>query len=663
MSLLSGIRARLALLLRPRAARSRIDDEVRFHIEMESERLIRAEGLTPEEAHRRARASFGGVTQHTETLREGGGLAWFSGLSLDLKLGARMLVKYPGLTIVGGLAMSFAIWIGAITFEMVMLFVNPTLPLPDGNRVVQLRNWDAAESVAEPHALSDFLIWRGALTSVTDLGAYRDIEPNLIVGGDSRPVRGAEISSVAFRVAPIPPLLGRTLNEADENAGAPPVVVLGYRVWQARFGSDPNVIGRTVQLGGTSATVIGVMPEGFAFPVSHEVWTPLRLSTFDRTPRAGPAISIFGKLANGATLDKAQAELAALGRRAALERRATHEHLQPQIAPYAKGFTGTSIEDLGVFLAIPTFALMLLVLICGNVALLLFARAATRDTELAVRSALGASRGRIVAQLFAEALVLGGVAAVVGLGAADFSLRRWGMNFLELNMGSLPFWYDVRVSLPTVAYVVALAILSAVIAGALPALKITRALGSRLKASTAGSGGSRFSGVWTAVIVAQVAVTVAFPAVAYLVQREVIRVRSFDVGFRSEQYLAVHLDVDTANGPRGNADTTSAARFSAALERLRQRVAIEPGVTAVTFVDALPRMGHPVHRIDLDEPAGVPNPTLTASGTPVRRGASIARIDPSYFDALQAPILAGRGFQGGCRAGREHGDRRSGIRR
>ena len=647
MSVFSGLRARLALLLSPRAAAARVDDELRFHIDMESERLIREEGVLPEEANRRARASFGGVTQHTETLREGRGLAWLGGLTLDLKLGFRMLVKYPGLTIVGGLAMSFGIWVGAITFEMVMLFLNPTLPLPEGNRIVQVRNWDAAESKAELRSLSDFLIWRRALASVTDLGAYRDVAPNLVVGTDARPVQGAEISAVAFRIAPTPPLLGRIFTEADESAGAPPVLVIGYKVWQTRFAGDPGVIGRSVQLGDTHATVIGVMPEGFAFPVSHDMWMPLRVSAFDQTPRAGPAINIFGKLAPGATIEKARAELATLGRRAAAERPATHEHLQPQIAPYAKGFTTLTAESLGVFLAIPIFALMLLVLICGNVALLLFARAATRDTELAVRSALGASRGRIVAQLFAEALVLGGVAATVGLAAAHFALRRWGLEFLEINVGRMPFWYDVQISLPTVFYAAGLTVLSAVISGVMPGLKVTRALGSKLKASTAGGGGLKFSGVWTAVIVAQVAVTVAFPGVVYVEQREAVRIRSTDVGFRSEQYLSVRVDAGATNGGRSDADSAGTVRFEASLDALRRTVAAEPGVTAVTFVDALPRMDHAQYHVDLDEPAGIPNPRISADGKPALSVASVASIDPSYFDALHAPVIAGRGFHGG----------------
>ena len=172
MSWLDATRTRLRLLFARRGAESRMDEEFRFHIEMEAEKLVRERGLDPVEARRRALVAFGGEERHKEALRESRGLAWLGGLSLDLKLGLRMLVKYPGLTVVGGLAMAFAIWVGAVVFEMLMLFVSPSLPLPDGDRIVHLRNWDVQASDPEPHALYDLTVWRQAMRSVTDFGCH-----------------------------------------------------------------------------------------------------------------------------------------------------------------------------------------------------------------------------------------------------------------------------------------------------------------------------------------------------------------------------------------------------------------------------------------------------------------------------------------------------------
>ncbi len=598
MSWLEASRARLRLLFGRRAAESRMTLEIRSHIEMETDRLVREQGLNAVEARRRALVAFGGVERYKEELRDGRGRAWFDGLSLDLKLGGRMLVKYPGLTIVGGLAMAFAICVGAVVFEVLTPFLHPTLPLPAGDRIVQIRNWDVAGNRSEPRALHDFIVWRGALRSVTELGAWRDVTRNLIVSaGDARPVEVAEMTASGFRIADGAPLLGRVLVAADERAGAPAVAVLGYDVWRTRFGSDPNVVGRTVQLGKEYATVVGVMREGFAFPVSHELWMPLRMDILDQSPRSGPGITVFGLLAPGVTLETAQAELTTVGQRAAIERPATHEHLQPLVTPYAKlFFSQPSGEERVVLYSVYVFAVMLLVLVCSNVALLLFARAATRESELAVRTALGASRSRIVAQLFAEALVLGGVAAVVGLVAAHFALRAWGVEFLEVNLGRLPFWFDLRLSPATVLFALALTVLGSAIAGVGPALKVTRGMGSRLKQATAGAGGLQFGGVWTAVIVVQVAVTVAFPAVVYVEQWELRHIQTFEAGFAAEEYLAVRVEMDAPVVPGANADSNRRehpASFASSVEELRRRVAAEPGVAGVTFVDRLPRTARP----------------------------------------------------------------------
>ncbi len=632
MSWLHAARTRAGLMLGRRAAESRMDREFRFHLDMETERLVRESGLDPAEARRRAHVAFGGAEQHKEALRAGRGLAWLGGLSLDFRLGFRMLIKYPGLTIVGGLAMAFGIWVGAVSFELSSLVAHPTLPLPGGDRVVLLRNWDMATSSPEPRALSDFLAWRRSLTSVTDLGAYRDVVQNLVSpDGDVRPAAVAEITASAFRIAPAQPLLGRALIAADEAAGAPPVVVLGYDLWRTRFGSDSQVVGRSVALGGTFASVVGVMPKGFGFPVAHELWTPLRPDLYDQAPRAGPAITIFGRLAPGITLEQARAELATLGRRAAREHVSTHEHLQPQVGRYAEQFYEPRLSERAALLSIQGFVILLIVLVCSNVALLLFARAATRESELAVRSALGASRGRIILQLFTEALVLGGVATALGLAAARFALDRWGAEFLRVNAGRLPFWFDPHLSFATAVYGVALAVLGALIAGVMPALKVTRGLGARLRQDTAG-GGLRFGGVWTAIIITQVALTVAFPAIVLVEQQELVRIRSMDSGFAADEYLGARLEMDV---PADSAAArTASARFGASLQELRRRVAAEPGVDGTTFADRLPRMGHAERNVELD-------------GDSTQHEVAIAAIDPAYFAVLQAPVLTGRPFDTG----------------
>ena len=256
--------------------------------------------------------------------------------------------------------------------------------------------------------------------------------------------------------------------------------------------------------------------------------------------------------------------------------------------------------------------------------LLIFARAASRESDLVVRTALGAGRGRIVWQLFTEALVLGGLAATVGIGAAAFVLQRWGIPFLETNIGRLPFWTDLSLSPRTIVFAIAFTVFGCAVAGVMPAFKLTRGMNDRLKQS-AGSGGLQFGGVWTVIIVAQIAVTMLFPAIVYGERLMLGRVGDFDMGFAAEEYLTALIEKDSA---------TEQPRFAQSLEELQTRLAATPGVTGVTFAQSLPATGHPERRIEL---AG-------GAGAATYSWASLAAVAPSYFEALESPVIAGRAF-------------------
>jgi hypothetical protein len=392
------------------------------------------------------------------------------------------------------------------------------------------------------------------------------------------PVDHVEMSASGFRLTRVPALLGRTLVDADEAPDAPAVLVIGHDLWSTRFGSDSAVIGRTVTLGAEPVEIVGVMPEGFAFPVAHNAWRPFRLDALDYQPRQGPAINVFGRLARGARLADAQREIALLGQRAATAYPETHEFLRPQVVPYAKSFVNIpGWAAAGLLMSGNLLLILLLLLVCSNVALLLFARAATREGEIIVRSALGASRRRIVLQLFSEALVLAGVAAVVGLAAVSYGIR-WGLRMVEgelMDGGRMPFWFYGRLSPTTILYAVLLTVLTAVVTGVIPAMRVTRDLANRLKEVTAGGGGVRFGGFWTAIIVAQVAVTVVFPSVAFFVGQDVAKIRTYDLGVDTGEFLTFELQMD-----RVAPGDTSVASFTAARSRARRSsiAGMTPGV-------------------------------------------------------------------------------------
>jgi putative ABC transport system permease protein len=242
----------------------------------------------------------------------------------DYKLGIRMLLKYPGLTLAGGLALAIAIGVGAGYYELIGKVLAPAIPLPEGDRLVVIETQNTLTNTPEPRVVRDFLEWRRELQTIDDLGAYRTDTRNLIIGNAAPAlIETAELTAAALGAARVPPLLGRALLDADEMPGAPSVVVLGYDVWQRALGGRNDVIGSTVTLGNSAATVIGVMPAGFAYPLKHDAWTPLWLRPSYGALEGG-AIGVIGRLAPGVTREQANAELRVFGERAAAALPATH---------------------------------------------------------------------------------------------------------------------------------------------------------------------------------------------------------------------------------------------------------------------------------------------------------------------------------------------------
>ena len=224
--------------------------------------------------------------------------SWLDGLQLDFKLALRMLVRYPLLTIVGGAGMAFGLAAGIGGYEIRTQMVDPRLPLDDGHRIVGLRNWDVRGDRSVPLTEADFRAWREQLQTIEDLGAVALVQRNLAVNGNVEPIDVAEMTASGFRLARVPALLGRTLVEGDEAPGAPPVAVIGHSLWQRRFLGDARVVGRSVRLGIEQTTIVGVMPEDFGFPLSHEIWSPLRPQTLSSSPDA-TTVQVFGRLAEG----------------------------------------------------------------------------------------------------------------------------------------------------------------------------------------------------------------------------------------------------------------------------------------------------------------------------------------------------------------------------
>jgi predicted permease len=505
----------------------------------------------------------------------------------------------------------------------------------DAGRVISIRNWDIEKSQPEGRILNEFSIWRAEAKTVTELGAAVNFVRNLVTeDGRIDPVRGSEISASAFRMLGATPRLGRALTDRDEQPGEPPVVVISHALWDSRFDNDPNVLGRTVKLGTTTATIVGVMPEGFGFPMNQRIWAPLRVNGAVLTPRSGPSASVFGRLAPGASLDEAGAELAVIGARLAATSPETHKHLKPMVTTYAKPIGEGMMGMLrNILYTVNTVFLLLLAVICTNVATLVFARTATRGWEITVRTALGASRGRIITQLFIEALVLAGLATIVGLIIAKVVMN-YGLNMAAAS-DALPYWISDSMSWRTVLYAALLTLIGAAIIGILPALRVTRInVQDALRSESATSSRLRFGGFWTTVIVLQVAITVAFMPLAAGGVFESNRFNQRAEGIGAERYLSASVGMDREDYTSDSATFAARVRFS--FEELERRLSAEPGIEGVTFADRLPVQDQFKYSIEVDTMTGAPSTGIRTS--------TLVQVSGGFFDAFGTSLVAGRDF-------------------
>jgi len=642
LSLVARLRSLLRGFRRGDALNDDMEAEFRLHMEMRAEDLVRS-GLMPAEAARRARIEFGSKDSFKDRGREARGLRMFDSLRfsmLDLKLGGRMLAKHPGLTVVGAIAVAFAIAIGTTAFEIGTQVVFPTIPLPNGDAIVVLRNWHVQANVPTGASRRDYARWKSDVKTVTDMAAIVPQERNVAVGGSAgEAVIVADVTASMFAMTRVPALKGRTLLATDERADAEPIIVIGYEFWQHKLDGVPDVVGRVIRVSGTPTRIVGVMPRGYAFPRRHGLWRPLHL---EHLPEAIPRFPVVvGRLAPGRTLDEANAELTAIGAGMATMFPDTHRYLRAQVVSLPHAVWPIPSETSMVLGAANVFLVLLIALVCGNVALLLFARAASRQTEIVVRTALGASRGRLITQLFSEALVLCSVGAAVGLVASNLVLR-WVWAIAEGQEGTLPFWMRTSLSPSTVGYAMGLTFLAAAIAGVVPALKVTSGgVDVRLRAMSSGGGGLQFGGVWTGIIVAQIALTATIPFVTSFLRNDYVRQRDVSAGFAAEQFLTAILALDRTDGAAASADTmpaVRAARLEARYRTLVDRLESEPGVMGVTYGDRMPLMYHPNDRIEMDPGPVAPRRPDSPEGHRI----SIASVDPRFFDVIGAPVTRGR---------------------
>lgn len=565
------------------------------------------------------------------------------GIGLDAKLGLRMLVKQPLITVVAGLALGLGIP-GSLALVHGFDVMYSEFPVSDSDRVVGIRHYDLDRRRPLPSTVHDYERWMD-LTSLESVGAARSYSVN--VNGEeasASPVGAAEITASSFDVLRARPLLGRVFDEADELDGAPGVVLIGETLWSARFARDPNIVGTSIRIGGTSHTVVGVMPADFRFPMANQVWLPYRARAVDFPAGAGPRGFVFGRLADGITTENAKVEMAGLTERRASGDPERFERLVGELVDMpilllnnrAGGIWND--EDL-VLMQTLIFALLLVV--CGNVGTLILARTAQRFEEITIRTALGASRARILTQLFVEALVLALAATGLGLICANSFATR-APRLLGFS-DDLPYWADLTLTPRIVAIALGLAVLCAVVAGVLPTLPATRrAIQPNLQGAVARGGSVHFGVGSSVLIVSQIVLAVGFLAVGAAMGRSAFLYEGKDLGFDPERYVVGTLTVPELD-PLDSPSALDSVAWERHVEETQRafltRISEDPSVVGVAMGLDLPGFYPPNRDVILE--------TQPVGSEPVEWDAQIPRVDVSFFAGLDRPILAGRDFNAG----------------
>jgi predicted permease len=638
MTMIRRFVLRLFSFFRHGAAEAELSREIRSHLQLLEDEHV-AKGMSRDEARLAARRVFGGVEQVKEHQRDARGFRLLDNSRLDFKLGARMLVKYPGLSIIGGAGLAVGIAIGAAFFAFLYSFLYATLPVEGGERIVALENWDIEANQEMRRSMHDLVTWRREMKTVGEIGAFRSISRNVTVaGGSAEAVEVAQITADGFNITRVQPVIGRAIGAADERAGAPPIVVIGYDVWHSRFGGDASVLGRELGLGNVVHTIVGVMPEGYAFPVNHSYWIPFTTDAAAFGPRDGPNIFVFGRLRDGVRMGQAQAELSALGARAARAFPLTHARLRPRVMPYAHPILDIRGDAIRDFTAIQSMISMLALIVAVNVGVLIYARTATRQREIAVRTALGASRRRIVGQLFIEALVLSAAAAVAGVGLARFGIAQGFAIYAAAANDRPPYFLDFDMPVAAYLYVAMLTVCAAVVAGVLPALHATgrRAQGTLKGAS--GTDGLRLGRVWTVMIVAQVAIAMIGLPITIKIGLEGTQRGLTEANYSEESFLAaiVSADPDAPAGmPASDYARESVLRFERLKTNLVTGLEAEPAVDDVTVAATIPG-AEPRARIAIEGAVSSPSGTIDVC---------FNRVATDFFDAFGARVIAGRALR------------------
>ena len=543
----------------------------------------------------------------------------------DLRFAARLLVKDPGFTAVAVLALALGIGMNTTVFTFVNAVLIRGLPFEDSHQLlhVDLRN---TQTRAEfPASWPEYEEWRQRTKTFAELAAFRNISANISEAGRTPDrISASMVTPNVFRMLRQPVHLGRDFTDADALDKAEPVAIIGYGIWKSRYNSDPAIVGHVIKVNGVAVTIVGVMPDGMRFPNNHDLWRPL--IPISRTDRADRSVRIVGRLNAGATREQAQVELSGFAKQLQQQYPETNKDADAQVMTFNERFNGGPIRV--VFLSLLGAVGFVLLIACANVANLMLSRSTKRAREVAIRFALGASRARVVRQLLIESTLLAFIAGISGLFLTWFGIRAFDAAVADSGK---PYWIVFSMDFTVFGYMAAICLLTGVLFGIAPALQVSKTNANEIlkEGGRGSSGGPRARRMRSALVVAELALTVVLLIGAGLMVRSFLKLYSIDLGIDTAHLLTMRADLSTTKF-----DTNEKRRQQ--FENILSRVQTAPGVTAASLAETIPLGGAGAANVEFE---GRP----TSPDAPPATAVNMA-ITPEYFDTVGVPLRRGRAF-------------------
>ncbi len=615
--------SKIRALFRRQKPASDLEEEIRSHLKLEEQENLES-GMPQEEAHFAAMRRFGNVTIAQE--QSGAMWRWNSVETLlqDIRFGVRQLRRNPGFTAVAVLTLALGIGANTAIFSVVYSVLLRPLPFHDPERLVKLFETEEAPGNF-PLSGADYLDWQRQSRTLEATSLY-SWNQSMSASGAGEPETAAVVNTQAnfFDVLGVQPLAGRAFARGEDVAGKNRIAIVSYGFWQRHFGGSANAIGKNIELNEDSYTVVGVMPRWFNFPASPDVWTPLDMSPKELGPHGNHNWNAVGRLKAGITMGQARQELLAISERLEKQYPNTNKKVHAVLTPLKDTVAGDSRAPLLILFGAVT---LLLLVACANIANLLLARGAGRLREMALRASLGAGRFRLVRQLMTESVLLALAGAAFGtLGAW------WCVRLLEnAKTVPIPRANPVEVDGSVLLFTVAVSVVAGILFGLAPALQISGSnYSEELKAGAQTVLGPAGDRRWLrdALVIGEIAVTLALLTGAGLLLRSFAQLRSADIGVNSRNVITVEIDL-----PRTKYATLAARRQF--FEQLVDRVDRTPGVETAAISSQIPLEGGSNGYIHVD---GNSDPVLASELVWEND------VTPDYFRSFGIPVLKGRNF-------------------